>query len=147
MIFSYYCYLKGEKNVKFSIADVINHEQYGIKRIIEHTNSYIKKCDHLLILTYERLYNNPLKELKRIRRFSQIEVSEDFLLKAIENSSFSCMRRIETEKGRKFGKSNFLFTRSGRIREGVNEIKKLSHVFYHVEREISKSPVLEILYS
>lgn len=145
-LFSYYHYLNGENISEISLPELIFHESYGIHGIVAHTNSYVRKCDNLLIVTYERLLDNTQKELNRICRFLKLEVPEHHLLKAIENSSFSSMRRIEVKKGRKFAKSDFLFTRSGKIGEGVRRIKKLPDIFNYIQKEILRSPILEFLY-
>lgn len=144
-LYSYYQYLNHESKIDISLDNVITHETYGIKAIVSHTNSYIRNCDNLLLVTYEGLANSPEKELAKICHFMKIDVSSTIIESAINNSSFDAMRKIEEKKGRKYGDPTFRFTRSGKIGEGVFHIadEKLNR---YIVGELARSPLLYLLY-
>jgi estrone sulfotransferase len=86
----------------------------------EHIESWLFRGSNsnMLLVRYEDLLSDILKQLKRIVGFIGLELTAKQLKIAIENSSFEKMRRIEVEKGRKFkDKGPNLFTRSGKAGE------------------------------
>ncbi len=144
-LYSYYKYLNGEKNLNLSLSEVIYSKQYGIDSIIKHTNSYTRNCNNLLIITYEKMKNNPIKTTKQICDFLKINLSDEIIAEAINKSSFESMRKIELEKGRKFGNNDFLFTRKEEEEEGIRKIKKEDSEY--IKKILKKSPILNLLYN
>lgn len=146
-LYSYLKYLNSEMKVDISLAEVVRNPQYGIGAIVDHANSYLRNCEDLLIVTYENLHNKPLKEVKKVCEFLELDaVSDEVIEKAIERSSFKTMRDIEVRKGRKFGSPDFLFTRSGQINEGYLEISRSDALGHFVLQEMRNSPLLYLLY-
>lgn len=146
VMYSYYHYLNGERKKELSLAEVVKHPDYGIKALVGHNESYLRHCDDLLIITYEKLKLHSLEEMMKITSFLQFDVQPRLIKKAIELSSFENMRRIELKKGRRFGSPDFIFTRSGKIGEGISEIKRDTEVNDYILEEIKKSPVIYLLY-
>lgn len=144
-LYSYHQYLNKEKNINISLSEVIRSKQYGINSIIEHTNSYVKNCDNLLVITYENMKNSPTKTTEKICDFLEINISDKMISEALNNSSFESMRKIEIEKGRKFGNKNFLFTRKGEVGEGIKKIEKEDREY--IKKILKKSPFLNLLYN
>lgn len=130
-----------------SLAEVIKHEKYGIGAIVKHSNSFIRNCKNLLIITYESLKCDPHKELKKICDFLNLNVNDEMIDKAVEESSFNSMRKIEMRKGRKFGRRDFKFMRNGEVGSGIEVIKKDDQLYRFMLNGLKKSPVLYLLYS
>lgn len=145
-IYSYHDFLNKNKGIEISLSETVTHAKYGIAALVEHTDSFIKNCDNLLIITYENLHSRPFKELKKICDFIGLEAADETIRQSIEKSSFHSMREIETRKGRKFGKNNFKFIRSGQLDEGEEVIKNDYELYGYIVGEIKKSPLLYLLY-
>jgi hypothetical protein len=146
-IYSYWDFLNFNKGIKITLARTVTHEKYGIDAIVDHTNSFIKNCENLLIITYENLIRQTPKELKKICDFLNIDVKDEIIKKSVKKSSFRAMRETESRKGRKFGDKNFRFIRKGEIGNGVKAIKKDDGLHHFVLKELKKSPVLYLLYA
>ncbi len=144
-LYSYYKFLNKESGISISLTNTIHSEQYGINPIIDHTNSYTKNCDEVLIVTYEDMKSIPVKTVYRICNFLKIKVGAETVSDAIEKSSFQSMRKIELTTGRKFGNKDFLFTRKGEIGEGLKEISSAD--VKYIRDMLAKSPVLDLLYN
>lgn len=146
VLYSYYHYLKGERKKDISLPEVISHKTYGIHALVEHNESYFKKCRNLLILTYERMQKNPLKQIKALMDFMSIKLDESILLESIRKSDFNSMREVEIRKGRKYGTKGFLFTRKGVIGEGKINICSQPEIDLIIRTAIKSSPFLSYLY-
>lgn len=146
-IYSYNNFLNINRGINISLPEMVTHEKYGVDAIVDHTNSFIKNCDNLLITTYENLVCQPLKELKKICDFLNMDVNDEIIKKSVKKSSFRSMREIELRKGRKFGSKNFTFIREGKVGRGIEVIKKDDQVYRFMLNGLKKSPILYMLYS
>ncbi len=85
----------------------------------------------LLVVKYENLHNNPFHEFLKILTFLKIEYTEEKIRKAIENSSFEVLQKMEKENGFKEKPSKcstfFNVGKKGYYKEKLkdSEIKKL----------------------
>lgn len=146
VIYSYYHYLNGERLRNFSLPEVIDHEKHGICSLVEHNESFIRNCKNLLVITYENMHAQPIKEAWKIADFLRLDIDEDKIKAAVRQSSFKSMRKVEVKKGRKYGTPGFLFTRKGKSGEGKREIRKFKESDDYILKEIKKSPLLYLLY-
>lgn len=144
---SYLDLLTNQRGLSISLAETAMHEKYGIKAIVEHTDSYIKNCENLLVITYENLHNNSKKELRKIFDFLDFNISDAVIEDAVNKSSFPEMDRIERQKGKKVGKAQFKHIRYGKIGTGLDLIRKNEELYHFIIEELKKSPVLYLLYS
>lgn len=83
----------------------------------EHVANWLFKepTSKILVVRYEDLVRNCLKQLKRILDFLGMERTEDQFKLAEEASSFTNMQRIESEKGRLYkNEGPEVFMRSGK---------------------------------
>ena len=101
---------------------------------------------NLMIITYEDLQREMIKNLKRICNFIDVGITDNIIKNAIEQSSFNQMRNIELEKGRKYGDNNFIFTRSGMIGEGKKAISRNRKIDRFIEKEMKKNYLLDYFY-
>lgn len=147
VLYSYYHYLKGERQIKISFQELIKHEKYGIRAIIAHNNSFIKSDSNILLITYESLHEDIIKVVKKIIEFIGIKVKDNIIINAINRSSFKSMRNIEMKKGRKFGNPKFLFTREGKIGSGKYELQNYEELNHYITDEIKKMPLLYSIYN
>ncbi len=146
VLYSYYHYLNGERLRNLSISDVIRHDTHGIYPLVQHNESFIRNCRNLLIISYENMHANPIKETNKVSRFLELEVNEKIIKNAVNAASFKSMRKVEVKKGRKFGTQGFLFTRKGEIGEGKLEIQKHKELDDLILTEVRRSPLLYLLY-
>lgn len=146
VLYSYYFYLNGERRKKISLPEIIKHEKYGIRAIVDHNQSFIRNYKNLLVITYENMKSDPVKEVKKIVDFLELEVDTGMIKTALKRASFSSMRKIEVKKGRKYGTPGFLFTRSGKTGEGKKAIKENKEWNDYILNGIKESPLLYLLY-
>ena len=146
-LYSYCDLLNKHKGLSISLEETVLHETYGVRAIVEHADSFIKNCENLLIIMYEKLHHNPGKEMRKICDFLNLNVPADIIKHAVRKSSFRVMEKTEIEKGRKIGNRNFKHIRSGKIGQGKAVIKKKGELYSYVMEELKKSPVLYLLYS
>jgi hypothetical protein len=147
VLFSYYHYLKYNNNEDIDLHQTIYSNVYGIEKIVEHTDSFIRNCRNVIILTYEKLHHEPLSELLKLTDFLNINIDEKILKNSINLSNFDKMRKTEIEKGKLIGNKNFIFVRSGKINEGYEEISKKPELNHFIINTLKKSPILYLLYS
>lgn len=146
VLYSYYHYLNGERHRSLSLPEVIVHERHGIQPLVEHNESFIRNCKNLIIITYENMQDNPVKEAGKIADFLGLNTDEQLIKTAVKKSNFKSMRKIEVKKGRKFGAPDFIFTRKGKVGQGKDAIKKYKEMDNYIFKEIKKSPLLYLLY-
>ena len=146
VLYSYYHFLKGERLKDFSLPEVITHPQHGIGALVEHNESFLRNCGNLLIITYENMHANPIKAARKIARFLDLDIADRLIKDAVKKASFKSMRKIEVQKGRKYGTPGFLFTRNGKVGEGKREIQEYEESDNYILHEIRKSPLLYLLY-
>lgn len=145
-MYSYYHYLNGERQIEITLNEVIQNPVYGISALVEHTQSYTLGCRNLLVVQYENILQNTRFEINRIFNFFHLNVAEDLMIEAIENSTFRKLRNIEMEKGRKYGNPEFMFTRSGHQGEGLQSISKNTKMHNYIIEHCRNSSLLESLY-
>lgn len=143
-LYSYFQYINGEKKLNLSLSEIINHNKFGIEAIVNHTDSYIKNCNELHIVTYEQLHSDPFKYFKNICLFIGIECNDECINNAVNKSSFESMRRIEQAKGRKYGTNDFSFMRKGNVGDGLSEINLED--LESIKKSIKKSPIINLIY-
>lgn len=146
VLYSYYHYLNGERKRNLSLPEVIKHEKLGIQPLVEHNESFFRNCRNLLIITYENMYANPIRETGKIAEFLELDLDNRIIKTAVKKASFKSMRKIELKKGRKYGTPDFLFTRKGKIGEGKQEIKQDKELNDYISKKVKKSPLLYLLY-
>ena len=98
------------------------------------------------MVSYERLHDDPLREVGRLISFLGLEVDNDIIRASIRKSDFKSMREVELRKGRKFGTPGFVFTRKGEVGEGRQIIGEIEDMNSYISENISNSPVLSFLY-
>lgn len=145
LLFSYYNYLNGEHHKEMGMEEIVKSPTLGIQALVAHTNSFVKNCDNLIIVTYEMIHEDPIGVMQKLMRFVNLDITDAELSKAIELSSFKSMRSAEDRKGRKFVQSGFKFTRSGKVGEGGENISE--ELKQYISKEIEKSPVLNLIYN
>jgi hypothetical protein len=97
-------YFQCHKRIKVfhgTISDFIRDERYGIRKIVRfhniwYENKHIPK--DFLFVRYEDLHSNPLKVLKSITFFLDIQdICENTFKESIEFASFENMQQLERE--------------------------------------------------
>jgi hypothetical protein len=146
VLFSYWNFLNANRGLDLSLADTARHETYGISALVEHVDSYVRRCPSLLILTYESLLDRTGYELERICDFIGVAVDAETVEEAVRNSTFETMRDIETRKGRKFGRPDFRFVRCGSRGEGEAAIRRDPATHRRVQDALKAAPLLGLLY-
>jgi estrone sulfotransferase len=146
VLYSYWNFLTANKELNMSLAEMARHETYGIAALVEHTNSYIRNCPNLLILQYENLKRRPAKEVRKICDFIGLSAGEDVIRSAVQQSSFSSMKKSENRKGRKFGQQDFQFVRRAKVGEGERVFLKDRELHRHLLKKMRRSPLLFLLY-
>jgi len=144
VLYSYFKYLKGEKKLDVSLSEVIHHDKFGIQSLVDHTNSYIRNCTDLHLVTYEQLKSHPSKYFGNIARYLGIDYTDEHIANAISRSSFSSMRKIEETKGRRYGRKEFIFVRRGKIGEGFSRIDWYDRKY--ISESIRRCPIMNLLY-
>lgn len=101
MIVSIYHSAKNrEKTYAGTLSEYICDNDYGILRIINFMNSWMeemgKRKDDFLLVCYEDLQNDTLKELQRVVDFLGLTASPELLKQAVAYGSFDNMRKMET---------------------------------------------------
>ena len=113
-----------------NISDFLRDERLGFKRIIHFYNLWYKNkkfAKRFLLVRYEDLLNDGIKELDRIIRFLNIDISISDLKKIYNDSSADKMRKLEIGRNLKgfkyFGDSiNHLKVRRAKIGSYKNEL-------------------------
>jgi estrone sulfotransferase len=145
-LYSYWDYLNHNNNIQISLHETIRHPRYGISAVVQHANSYVRHCPHLLVMTFEDLLSCPERQLQKLLDFMNFEVSNRIVKSAIQASSFQTMSGIERRKGRKYGRPDFKFMRKGTAGEGETAIRQDRELNLYVLGEMKKSPILYLLY-
>lgn len=102
---SYYHYRKNQLDESETLGDFIRREDHYPSSWSDHVRSWLGSSGdrpNLLLVRYEDLLERPLEELKRMVDFIGLDVTGEQLAQAIQDSSFSEMRRIDQTKGRKY---------------------------------------------
>lgn len=146
VLYSYWNFLSANRGLALSLAEVVRHDRYGIAALAEHVDSYVRRCPNLLILTYENLKGRTGRELERICDFIGLAVDAGTIEAAVRQSTFEKMRDVEARKGRKFGRPEFRFVRSGTPGEGETAIRQDPSSYRRVRDALKAAPLLGLLY-
>jgi hypothetical protein len=125
---SYYFYLTGRHGKSIdSISQLIKSNQYGIREWVRHVKSWEGEWD--ILIRYEDLKSNTIGNLEEVLGIVGISesVTEDVLKKAVEESSFENMKKIEERWGlpEKHNKnSDFKFMKKGRTKKGKRKLSE-----------------------
>lgn len=99
---SYYRFLFGRLPEGTTLAEFITKRDLRFGTWSQHVNSWLNAnlpSDRFVMIKYENMLRNPFKVLKRIAAFGKIHWSEVQMRKAIAQTTFDKMRKIEEEKG------------------------------------------------
>jgi len=143
---SYHDFLINNRGLKLSFNDMVTHDNYGIKKLINHTNSYIENCPELLIINYEKLKKNTVLELDKICSFVKLKASKKQLIQAVNASLFDNMKKIEKKKGRKFGNPDFEFIRKGESGLNEEQISKDKKIYDYMKLLLKNCEILREIY-
>jgi len=84
-----------------SVPEFARDKRVGIEQIVSYMNFWYQnrdKFDDFLLLQYEKLKQNPEKEFSRFINFLNIDLDQETLNYAIQESSFESMREAEENK-------------------------------------------------
>lgn len=100
VIVSYYYYLKNSGN-QIDYQKMIYGDKSELSQWINHAKSWRKNSykSEIMLLKYEDLLLNPMKEMKRVIEFMKIERNDETLLNSIQGNSFKEMRIKEESLG------------------------------------------------
>lgn len=135
---SYYQFLLERLPQGATLADFIKKKDLPYGTWSQHISSWLNADlppERFMVIKYEDMLTEPLAVLQRIAAFSKVPWSKAQMLKAIEETTFSKMRKIEDERG--FPQRNIFsgrFIRQGKARNWVQEFGTLEkNVFkrYH----------------
>lgn len=96
---SYWHFYKKFYVKQIALSDFIRSKKFGIRAWIKHTKSWLNAPPdiRIVLVKYEDLKRDPKRELLNILKHLGILVSEEIIDKAVEESSFEKMKRIEKE--------------------------------------------------
>lgn len=99
---SYYFHRLKQLPVDCTFREFLKSQDHYPSTWGEHVSSWLMRqsSSNFLIVKYEDLIDDCLKQLKRIAKFLNLKRSEDQLKLATQKSSFENMRRLELGKGR-----------------------------------------------
>ncbi len=87
------------KGTEISVYDFVMNPVYGIVRCTDFMNLWgreAKQVQDLLIVRYEDMRREPVKELTRIAEFIGEDANPEFIEEAVEFASVANMRKIES---------------------------------------------------
>ena len=124
-----------------SITDFVRDDIIGFKRIIHYYNLWFNNKDipeNFLLIKYEKLLNNGLFELEKIKIFLELDISINDIEKIYNASTANNMRVKEIDNKFKdyndFGKErNYLKVRNAKIGGYVNELSNEDILFCNKE--------------
>tara|TARA_Y100001958_G_scaffold149412_1_gene132044 strand:+ start:904 stop:1737 length:834 start_codon:yes stop_codon:yes gene_type:complete len=150
VLISYSSYM--EKNIDETLKFMLNKETYEVGKFkgkiynrtligswSDHYNSWKSyKSREILVIKYEDMVNNTsstfLKVLTYLKKINKIEIDQNKLDNAIEETSFKNLKSLEMSEGFKTNPSKNVFFRKGVIgdwREKLNkeQIEKIERAF------------------
>lgn len=127
---SYYHYKNARSKVHISMADIAKGKGiHSFGSWYEHVMGWLNHFSEvdILLVRYEHLRKDTLKELVRIKDFLGLEVDSDRLKLAIEQSSFENMKVLESKHGyfndtRKDSAKDVAFVRKGEVAKEKTEL-------------------------
>jgi len=115
---SYYHYEKKKFHEGFSLTDYLKCNHWPCswsEHIISWLNANLSD-ERLLVVCYERLREEPEKELRRIASFSGFSVTDAEIVEAVRCSTFKTMRKLEETQGHpRKGEFSGRFVRQGSV--------------------------------
>lgn len=98
---SYYYHFKKLHDYKGTLCEFIKEDKIRQVEWSEHVNAWLynNKVTNMYIIKYEDMIDNTFREIKKLTEFIKINVTTNQIQKAIENSDFKKMRKIENQKG------------------------------------------------
>jgi len=102
---SYYYYRLKQLDEGLTFSDFLRRNDHFPSLWRDHVESWLRGGQaqpNMQVVRYEDLLSDPESELKKMVEFIGIEVSEDVIKKAVEDSRFDKMREIDQTKGRKY---------------------------------------------
>lgn len=116
---SYFAFLRKQLPEDLTLAEFMSTYEPWPCRWEQHVVGWLDRglsAEQLLTVRYEDLKRNAAAELARIVRFAGLQTTPEALARAVEDSSFEAMRRLEAAHG---GPRNDLrdgsFVRSGQV--------------------------------
>ncbi len=115
---SYYYYRLKLLKDGTSFSDFLRWKDHFPSPWAKHVQSWYEKTKHqpnILYVRYEDLLKDTETEMGRMMDFIGLEISQEIFKKAIEDSSFDRMKKIDKEKGRKYNPTGVKdFVRKGK---------------------------------
>lgn len=82
-------------------SDMIFNPVFGLRKILRFMNiwlSYTQRNNYSLLLSYEKLQNDPFESLKKVCELFGLKIEKKTIYKAIDFCSFSAMQKREKDK-------------------------------------------------
>jgi hypothetical protein len=140
---SYYYYLSSRRKEEVNISDIYSGKiSHSFGSWYNHLRNWIKKANNnILFISYEDLKTNTNMELVKICNFIGLEFNEENINCAVENSSFTNMKKLEE----KYGHYNDTRTETGKstqfVRKGSS--KKSDFTFSEkLEKKIDEQQII-----
>jgi hypothetical protein len=111
-------------------SDFIRHPRFGLKAWMCHYDSWQSRAT--LVVRYEAMREDTAREYRRVFRALGVSVGSDILERAIEQTAFGRLKKLEAEKGmaeEKFDDS-FTFFRSGKAGQWPSYFSASDLVYY-----------------
>lgn len=115
VVVSFYHYANSKKELSYcgDIKEVLHHPEMGLQYFFDQYNSWRNQAE--LVLRYEDLRENGLREFRRLVDYLQITASDEQIALSLERSDISSMRKAQeqSEHFKKKFSEGFVFARSG----------------------------------
>ncbi len=105
------------------IKDFIRDNKKGMPRLCSFLNKWVDEVNDKkhFVLSYEELTKNTYTSVKKLLEYLEIEIDDNILINAVENSEFSKMQNLEKEQGLPSPQEYDLANNNAlRMREGKN---------------------------
>ena len=99
LVSSWYHLRYRERIYPKDLSAFIRDELVGIHKVVAFMNMWIENShvpDGFFLMTYEALHSDPLSSSRELLEFIGVPVELEFLQKALEESSFEKMKRMES---------------------------------------------------
>lgn len=115
VVVSFYHYANAKKELSYSggVKEVLHHPEMGLQYFFDQYNSWREQAE--LVLRYEDLRGDGLKEFRRLVDYLQIPADDEQIALALERSDLKAMRKAQeqSEHFKKKFSEGFVFARSG----------------------------------
>ena len=115
---SYYFYRLNQLPIGSTFREFLERRDHFPSLWGEHVRSWLfrrNRPSEILVIRYEDLINDCVKELRRMMEFSNLSLADDQIRCAVEASNFKTMQSLEFKKGIPTRKDNpEVFVRKGR---------------------------------